>query len=97
MGQNFENWLYNYIVRDGKQIRERYAKQLIGYLHKLECEEQINLEEEFQKDGLKTLILKIENDVQIGKKNKNTAKGDITAVNKFIEFKTGEKIRYSSN
>ena len=43
-------------------------------------------EEEFQKDELKTLILKIENDVQIGKKNKNTAKGDITAVNKFIEF-----------
>ena len=29
MSQNFENWLYNYIVRDGTQIRERYAKQLI--------------------------------------------------------------------
>ena len=36
-------------------------------------------------------FLKIENDAQIGKKNKNTAKGDITAVNKFIEFKTGKK------
>ena len=89
MGQNFENWLYNYIVRDGTQIRERHAKQLIGYLNKLEYEEKINLEEEFQKDELKTLILKIENYVQIGKKNKNTAKGDITAVNKFIEFKNG--------
>lgn len=97
MSQNFENWLYNYIVRDGTQIRERYAKQLIGYLNKLEYEEKINLEEEFQKDELKTLILKIENDVQIGKKNKNTAKGDITAVNKFIEFKTGKKIHYNSN
>ena len=35
MSQNFENWLYNYIVRDGTQIRERYAKQLID-----QCAEQ---------------------------------------------------------
>lgn len=87
MYEEFEEWLSGYIVRDGSVIRPRYCQQLISYLNRLKDIEGINLEEEYEKDQLKSVLSNIEKQISDGIKNKNTGKGDITAVNKYIEFR----------
>lgn len=87
MDKNFENWIMNYKVRNGKQIREKYAKQILLYLSNIQNDEKIDLDEEYDKDLFTDLINRMEDKVVLGIKNKNTENGDRVALNKYIEFK----------
>ena len=87
MYNEFETWLSGYIIRDGSVIRPRYCQQIVSYLNRLQNIEGINLDIEYDKDQLRGVLQWIEKEISDGLKNKNTGKGDITAVNKYIEFK----------
>ena len=82
--------------RNGKTIREKYANQILLYLSNIQSNEQVNLDEEYDKDKFESLIFSMEEKVDLGFKNRNTENGDRVALNKYAEFRQCHDIKSSS-
>ena len=96
MNEKFNEWIKQYRIRNGKIIREKYANQILLYLSNIQSNEQVNLDEEYDKDKFESLIFSMEEKVDLGFKNRNTESGDRVALNKYAEFRQCHDIKSSS-
>ena len=96
MNEKFNEWIKQYRIRNGKTIREKYANQTLLYLSNIQSNEQVNLDEEYDKDKFESLIFSMEEKVDLGFKNRNTENGDRVALNKYAEFRQCNDIKSSS-
>ena len=96
MNEKFNEWIKQYRIRNRKTIREKYANQILLYLSNIQSNEQVNLDEEYDKDKFESLIFSMEEKVDLGFKNRNTENGDRVALNKYAEFRQCNDIKSSS-